>query len=85
MIRATMGAGHPVAGAPPLQSPPVTTLPGLRPEQGAVVESWFPDASLVADHSWDGAARAVLQLRHRGRDVVVKAGGPDDHRMDREI
>jgi len=62
----------------------MTTLPGLRPEQQAAVERWFPGATLVTDHSWDLPGRSVLQLRHEGRDVVVKAGRPDDHHMARE-
>ncbi|MCC2335026.1 phosphotransferase family protein [Cellulomonas wangsupingiae] len=62
----------------------MTTHPGLRPEQQAAVDEWFPGAVLVADHSW-ALGRSVLQLHHGGRDVVVKAGLPDDHHMDREI
>ena len=63
----------------------MTAFPGLRREQQAVVDGWFPGAELVADHSWGQVARSVLQLRHGGRDIVVKAGGADDHHMDREI
>jgi len=58
---------------------------GLRAKQQAAVDTWFPGATLVADHSWGVVERSVLQLRHGGRDVVVKAGGPDDEHMDREI
>ncbi|GIG39356.1 phosphotransferase enzyme family protein [Cellulomonas phragmiteti] len=60
-------------------------FPGVRAEQQAVLEMWFPGATLVADHSWGLVERSVLQLRHDGRDVIVKAGGPDDHHMEREI
>lgn len=60
-------------------------LPGLRPAQQDAVDAWFPGAALVADHSWALPGRTVLRLRHAGRDVVVKAGLPDDHHMDREI
>jgi Ser/Thr protein kinase RdoA (MazF antagonist) len=63
----------------------VRSLPGLQPAQQAVVAGWFPRAVLVADHSWGLVGRTVLQLRSDGRDVVVKAGRPDDHHMDREI
>jgi hypothetical protein len=50
-----------------------------------MVSSWFPGATLDADHSWDLVDRAVLHIDHDGTDVLVKAGGPDDHHMDREI
>lgn len=63
----------------------MATFPGLRPDQRAQVDAWFPGATLVDDHSWGLVDRAVLQLHHEGRDVVVKAGGPEDHHMDREI
>ncbi|KQR07250.1 aminoglycoside phosphotransferase family protein [Cellulomonas sp. Leaf334] len=64
-------------------SPPA--LPGLAAAQRTAVDAWFPGAELVADHSWVLLGRTVLRLRHEGRDVVVKAGRPDDHHMDREI
>lgn len=60
-------------------------FPGVRAEQQAVLDTWFPGAVLEADHSWGQVERSVLQLRYDGRDVIVKAGGPDDHHMDREI
>ncbi|GEK23525.1 phosphotransferase [Cellulomonas xylanilytica] len=60
-------------------------LPGLHPGQQAAVDTWFPGAVLVADHSWPLPGRTVLRLHHQGRDLVVKAGRPDDHHMDREI
>lgn len=60
-------------------------FPGLRAAQQAAVDEWFPGAALVADHSWVLLGRTVLRLHHRGRDLVVKAGTPDDHHMDREI
>jgi hypothetical protein len=63
----------------------VSALAGLGLEQQAAVGRWFPGATLVADHSWGLRARAVLQLRHGGRDVIVKAGARDDHHMAREI
>lgn len=62
----------------------MSTLPGLRPEQQSAVARWFPGATLVVDLSWDLPGRSVLRLRHEGRDVVVKAGLPDDHHMLRE-
>lgn len=63
----------------------VTSLPELEPPQRDVVDAWFPGAVLVADHSWGIAGRTVLHLRCEGRDVVLKAGAPGDHHMDREI
>lgn len=58
---------------------------GLSAAQASAVEQWFPGHAVVADHSWGLVERAVLQVRWQGGDVVVKAGGPDDHHMDREI
>jgi hypothetical protein len=49
------------------------------------VARWFPGATLVADRSWNLVDRVVLHISHDGTDVLIKAGGPDDHHMDREI
>ena len=59
--------------------------PRLSPEQAAVLESWFPGAELVADLSWGLTDTTVLRLRHDGADLVVKATGPGNHHIGREI
>jgi hypothetical protein len=61
--------------------------PGLDQSQRAIVDTWFPGATLVADHGWGVVDSVVLQL-HVGRghqDVIVKAGGPSNHHIDREL
>ena len=63
----------------------MTPLPGLSADQAAAIHRWLPGAELVADHGWGQVGRAVLQLRHGGQEVVVKAGPADDHHMAREI
>lgn len=57
----------------------------LAPMQERVVRSWFPGAELVADHSWGSTDTVVLHVRDRGRDLVIKAGGPRNHHIDREL
>jgi hypothetical protein len=49
------------------------------------VNSWFPGAGLIEDRSWGLVDPTVLQLRHHGQDVIVKAGGPDNHHIAREL
>lgn len=57
----------------------------LRPEQGELLERWFRGAALVADHSWGLTDTTVLHLRHDGNDLVLKAAGPQNHHIEREI
>lgn len=59
--------------------------PGLTAEQAALVESWLPGATLVADLSWGLVDTVVLHVRHGRRDLVVKAAGADNHHLAREI
>ena len=57
----------------------------LSPEQRACVQAWLPGAEVVADLSWNQVDTVVLRVRHAGRDVIVKAAGPDDHHLGREL
>lgn len=61
------------------------SLPRLDPTQQALVDAWLPDAEFVADLSWELMGTAVLRLRTPGGDRVVKAGGPANHHIGREI
>lgn len=64
----------------------MTSLAELPAHQAALLESWLPDAVVVADHTWAGLRqRHVLEVLHDGERLVVKAGGPTDGHMDREI
>jgi aminoglycoside phosphotransferase len=66
--------------------PAAPRLPGLSPEQASLVTAWLPHATLVRDHSWGLTDTTVLQLRRsEGEDVVVKAAGPGNHHLDREV
>ena len=58
----------------------------LPDDQQAVLDGWLPDARVVHDHSWQELGqRRVLELEHEGGRYVLKAGGPDDGHMAREI
>lgn len=63
----------------------MTHWPRLTSAQAHAVDSWFPGAELVGDLSWGQTDTAVLHLRHRDGEVVVKAGGPRNHHIGREI
>lgn len=58
----------------------------LPDDQQAVLDRWLPGARVVRDHSWQELGlRQVLELEHEGGRYVLKAGGPDDGHMAREI
>ncbi len=61
---------------------------GLLPPQVAVLERWFPDHRVVADHTWPGQTSVVLEVATADGDrVIAKAStGPAfDHHLDREL
>lgn len=49
------------------------------------VEDHLDAPVLVADLSWGLTDTKVLRIRSSGRDFVVKAAGPDNHHLGREI
>ena len=57
----------------------------LTPDQQQRVDAWLPGAALVEDLSWGLIDTCVLHLRGPQGDVVVKAGGPGNHHLAREI
>jgi hypothetical protein len=63
----------------------VTSVTELPPHQHRLLEAWLPDAEVMTDHSWGLVDRHVLEVVHDGRRYIVKAGGADDHHMDREL
>lgn len=63
----------------------MSSLPGLDPAQQAWVTERMPDAQLVRDMSWGLIETTVLHVRAGGDDVVVKAAGPSDTHLPREI
>ena len=54
--------------------------------QLAVLDRWFPQGhEVVRDLGWGLVETTVLLLRTPGGEVVLKAGGPSDHHIAREI
>lgn len=59
--------------------------PRLSVSQQSLLREWFPRMTVVADLSWGLVDTVVLHVRARGRDVIVKASGPGNHHIGREI
>jgi Phosphotransferase enzyme family len=57
----------------------------LSPRQRALLRQWLPGASVETDHSWGLVETTVLQMTQAGSRFIVKAGGADDHHIEREI
>jgi hypothetical protein len=53
--------------------------------QQRLLASWLGDLEVVADHSWGLVDTVVLRVRSQHGDVIVKAAGPDNHHIAREI
>lgn len=60
-------------------------VPGVSPRQRDLLSTWLPGARVVGDHSWGLVERTVLEVERDGEQYIVKAGGPDDHHMVREL
>lgn len=58
---------------------------GLSTAQLEVVERTLGDVTLVADMSWGQVDTRVLRVRRHDTDYVVKAAGPRNHHIGREI
>jgi len=66
--------------------PAVTfALGNLSPQQQALVDQWLPSATVERNHSWGLVATTVLEIAHAGSRFIVKAGGRDDHHIQREL
>lgn len=57
----------------------------LEPAQLRFAESHLARPALVSDMSWGQVDTRVLRVRTRDGDVVVKAAGPGNHHIGREI
>jgi hypothetical protein len=60
-------------------------LGNLSPHQRALLYRWFPGASVERDHSWGLVETTVLEMTHAGSRFIVKAGGGNDHHIEREL
>ncbi|MDN3242032.1 hypothetical protein [Glycomyces tritici] len=63
----------------------IDPLDALDPRQRELLRTWLPGLAVEADMSWNLVATTVLRAKAGQRLVVVKAGGPGDHHMEREI
>lgn len=57
----------------------------LTPDQRTLLHRLLPGAVVERDHSWGLVDRVVLEVTHEAHRFIVKAGGPDDHHMTREL
>jgi len=60
-------------------------LEKLTATQQSLLTEWLPGAVVVKDHSWGLVQTTVLEVTHDGGRLIVKAGGPEDHHIAREI
>jgi thiamine kinase-like enzyme len=63
----------------------VSIQPQLSVRQLSLLTAWFPHMSVMTDLSWGLVDTVVLHVRDGGRDLIVKAAGPGDHHIGREI
>jgi hypothetical protein len=60
-------------------------VPALTPDQTAVLATWLPGFTIEDDLSWGQTDTVVLRIRTEGGEYVVKAGGPANHHILREL
>ena len=63
----------------------ISELNNLSLRQRALLDQWLPGASVEKDHSWGLVETTVLEVLHAGSRFIVKAGGGDDHHIEREL
>jgi thiamine kinase-like enzyme len=57
----------------------------LSERQRHLLGEWLPGAVVERSHGWGLVATTVLELVHEGHRFILKAGGPDDHHIAREL
>ncbi|WP_458110988.1 phosphotransferase [Arthrobacter sp. R1-13] len=57
----------------------------LSTRQAELVETWLPGIRLLNDLSWKLTDTAVLEVEHEQRRYIIKAAGPSNHHIRREI
>ncbi|MEO7754927.1 MAG: aminoglycoside phosphotransferase family protein [Terracoccus sp.] len=60
-------------------------LGSLTIDQRRLLALWLPGAEVVRDHGWGLVATTVLEIVSGGARFIVKAGGPDDTHIAREV
>ncbi len=60
-------------------------LGNLSSRQRELLDQWLPGASVDTEHSWGLVQTTVLEMTHAGSRFIVKAGGADDHHIEREL
>ncbi|NHN57310.1 phosphotransferase [Calidifontibacter sp. DB0510] len=57
----------------------------MSDRQRELLDTWLPDAHVVANHSWGLVQTTVVEVYAGGARLIVKAGGPQDHHIEREL
>ena len=60
-------------------------MSALSEPQQRLLDQWLPGAELVARHGWGLTQTTVLEMLHDNRRLIVKAGGPGDRHIAREL
>ena len=63
----------------------MAALSSLSPRQRRLLAAWFEDLEVLADHSWGLVDTVVLHIASRQGQAIVKAAGPNNHHIGREI
>lgn len=63
----------------------ISGLDKLSPQQRRLITQWLPGAIVERDNSWGLVETTVLQVTYAGSRSTVKAGGENDHHIEREI
>lgn len=61
------------------------THEALSARQRELLAAWLPGAVLERSHGWGLVATTVLEVVWRDERFIVKAGGPQDHHIAREL
>ena len=57
----------------------------LSPKQQDLLSQWLPGVTVDKDHSWGLVQTTVLEVTQAGARFIIKAGGVEDHHIEREI
>ena len=60
-------------------------LAALSPDQRRLLREWLPGFRVAREHSWGLIETHVFELEVRSARYIVKAGGPSNHHIGREL